>query len=77
MSTGQVPLLTVALTLAVVPMLGKGQLGPSGNTGKGRLGQLLIMAAASPSWWTGSRLPGPASDSALGSASGSPTPSVA
>ena len=58
-------------------MLGKGWLGPSGNTGEGRLGQLPTMAVASPGWQTGARLPGPASDSAPGSASGSPAPSVA
>ena len=58
-------------------MLGKGRLGPSGNTSKGRIGWLPMMAAASPAWRTGARLPGPASDSASGSASGSPTPCVA
>ena len=76
-STGQIPLPTVPPTPAVVPMLGKGRLRQSGNTGEGRLGQLTMMAAASPSWRTGARLPGPASDSAPGSASGSSAPSVA
>ena len=51
-------------------MLGKRQLGPSGNTGEGRLGRLLMMVVASPGWRTGARLPGPASNSAPGSASG-------
>ena len=76
-STGQIPLPTVTPTPAVVSMLGKGWLGLSGNTGKGRLRWLPTMAVASPSWQTGARLPGPASDSAPRSASGSPAPSVA
>ena len=50
---------------------------PSGNTGKGRLGWLPTRAAASPGWRTGARLPGTASNSAPGFASGSPAPSVA
>ena len=56
--------------------LGKGQLRPSGNTGKGRLGRLPTMAVTSPSWRTGAKLPGLASDSAPGSAFGSPAPCV-
>ena len=44
---------------------------------EGRIRRLPMMAVSSPSWRTGARLPGPASDSAPGSASGSPAPSVA
>ena len=61
----------------MVPMLGQERPGPSGNTGKVRLGWLPTMAAASPSWQTGSKLPGLASDSAPESTSGSLVPSVA